>query len=72
MRKTIRQLREEQKLTQFQLAVLAQVGLSTVVDTERFRRVPRVDIAEKLAKALGVTTADIIWKKEDTEKQAGV
>lgn len=64
-RKTMRQLREERGLTQFDLAVKAEASLSSVVNIEAGRQEPRVSLAEKLASALGVSVADIIWPSVD-------
>jgi DNA-binding XRE family transcriptional regulator len=61
-RKTIKELREALKLTQFQLSVKSGVNLSTVVYAEQLKRMPDIDNAIKIAQALGVHVEDIIWK----------
>lgn len=64
-RKTVRQLREEQGLTQFELAAKAGVSLSSVVNIEASRQEPRVSLADKIARALGLSVADIAWPTAD-------
>ena len=64
-RKTVRQLREDRGLTQFDLAAQSGVSLSTVVNIEAGRQEPRVSLAEKIATALGVSVADIAWPSAD-------
>lgn len=63
--KTLREWRQEKKLTQVQLAVLAGVALSTITDLETGRHSPSIQSAMKIAKALSLTLNDIIWTSEN-------
>ena len=53
--KTIRELREERRLTQFQLAVMAEVTPSTISNWERGATEPKVGQLRKLAALFGVS-----------------
>jgi transcriptional regulator with XRE-family HTH domain len=53
--KTIRELREARGLTQFQLAVMAEVTPSTISNWERGATEPKVGQLRKLASILGVS-----------------
>lgn len=64
-RKTLKAWRQERGLTQFRLAVAADVSPSTVVNIEAARQEPGVIIAGKIARALGVTVDDIAWPDPD-------
>jgi transcriptional regulator with XRE-family HTH domain len=57
--KTIRQLREEQYLTQFELAAKVGVRPETISLWERSERRPRVQHIRKLAEVFGVRPSDI-------------
>ena len=59
MRKTIRQLREAQGLTQLELANKLDVTPATVYTWERGRNEPRVSQLRKLADLFGVLMDDI-------------
>jgi DNA-binding XRE family transcriptional regulator len=61
IKKTLREWRIERGMTQQKLANAADVSLSTVVDSETFRKTPNMKSAEKLAKALDVELGDIRW-----------
>ena len=58
---TIRQVREDQDLSQFELAYRAQVSLSTIAGIEQGRQEPRVQVALRIAKVLGVQVEEIAW-----------
>lgn len=56
---TLRQLRQQQSLTQKQLATAADVSPSTVYHIEGGRVHPRPSILRRLARALGVDLTDL-------------
>lgn len=60
----IRRFRQEQKLTQTELAHNAGIGQSTLHYIEEGKRRPRIDIAQKIAQALGVTVEELICGNE--------
>jgi transcriptional regulator with XRE-family HTH domain len=60
-KKTLKEWRSERGVTQLQLAHETGLSLSAVVDIESFRKSPKIQTAEKLAKALGVELGDIRW-----------
>jgi putative transcriptional regulator len=62
-RQTIKELRAKLGLTQFQLAVKSGVNLSTVVNAENGKRIPDVDNAIKIARALDTTVENIVWER---------
>jgi DNA-binding XRE family transcriptional regulator len=62
--RSLRQVREGQGLTQFQLAGKSGVSLSTIVNVEAQRQDIRISLAMRLVEALGVTLADIAWPTE--------
>jgi DNA-binding XRE family transcriptional regulator len=59
--KTIKQLRQELGISQFDLATIAGISLSTVIGAERATHLPRIDHAIQIAQALKVTVHDIAW-----------
>jgi transcriptional regulator with XRE-family HTH domain len=59
---TLRQLREQQHLTQEQLAVAAEVSTSTVYHIEAGKVRPRPSIVRRLARVLQVDPGDIELK----------
>lgn len=63
--KTIKQLRNERKLTQLDLAYKLGVSLSTVTGIETGRQEPRVGLAQKIAEVLGVSVDEIAWSKKE-------
>lgn len=63
--KPIAEWRHMRDMTQFQLASLSGVGLSTVIAAENGTRIPRADNALKIAKALGVSVEDIKWGRHE-------
>lgn len=62
-KRTIKELRQELRMSQFELAVRSGVSLSAVVNAENGLRMPRVDNAIKIAAALHTTVDEIIWGK---------
>lgn len=56
---TLRLLREQRYLTQEQLAVAAEVSVSTVYHIEAGRSRPRTAILRRLARTLGVNPEEI-------------
>jgi DNA-binding XRE family transcriptional regulator len=59
--KTIKQVREDQGLSQFEVAYRAQVSLSTIAGIEQGRQEPRVQVALRIARVLGVLVEEIAW-----------
>ena len=59
MGEKLSRLRNKANLTQLELAQKAGVGLGTIRNWEQNRRVPLLDIAAKVAKALGVSIDDL-------------
>lgn len=57
----IRAARMRRGLTQRQLALAAGIGKSTLSMIEAGQRVPRVDTALFIARALGMTVEDLFW-----------
>lgn len=55
----VRQLREAQGLSQETLAAGANVSRVYLGALERSEKVPRIDVVERLAQALGVTLAEL-------------
>jgi transcriptional regulator with XRE-family HTH domain len=60
--KNLRRRREAKKLSRWELAKKADVSPQTISDIELKGTNPRVDIAAKLAKALGTTIDDLMGK----------
>jgi transcriptional regulator with XRE-family HTH domain len=58
----IKQMRLQQKLSQKKLSDMAGVPKSTLGEIEDHRMLPRPDVLERIAIALGVT-ADELYKK---------
>ena len=56
---TLKELRELRALSQRDLARLAEVDETTIIDLEKGRRPPRPSTRRKLAKALKVRPQDI-------------
>jgi transcriptional regulator with XRE-family HTH domain len=56
----IREIRNKKELTQEDLAYYADLDYSYVNQIENGRRNPSIDAIEKIAKALGVKTKDLI------------
>ncbi|WP_312281519.1 helix-turn-helix transcriptional regulator [Oscillibacter sp.] len=52
MKNKVREIRERHGLTQRQLAILSEVGRSTISNTETGRYIPRVDVAIRIARQL--------------------
>jgi DNA-binding XRE family transcriptional regulator len=59
----IRRLREERGMTQQELAWRAGISNTTMYKTEVGKTEPRLSIVEKLAAALGVDPAEILFPK---------
>lgn len=60
----LRKIRKEKNLTQFSVADMANIGRSTISDIETGRRVPGVDIALHIARALDCKVEDIFKLEE--------
>lgn len=56
----LREAREAQGLTQFQLAVRAETIIGVIARIERGDGNPRLDVALRIARELGATTLDEI------------
>ena len=59
---TLKELRDEKAFSQQDLARLAQVDETTIIDLEKGRRAPRPSTRRKLAKALRVKPKEIEFK----------
>ncbi len=68
--KTIRQLREEHKLTQLELANRAGVTPSTVYNWERGRFEPKATQLRAVARAFGISSDEIELVEEQASKKA--
>lgn len=55
----LREIRISKNLTQAKLAQMSNIGRATIGDIENEIHLPRVDIAIRLARALGTTVEDI-------------
>lgn len=60
---TLRELREDRALAQRDLARLAGIAVSTIVDLENGRRAPRPSTRRKLARALKVRPNQIEFSR---------
>jgi transcriptional regulator with XRE-family HTH domain len=60
---TLKELRESQALAQRDLARLAGVAVSTILELEKGRRPPRPSTRRKLARALKVRPSDIQFRR---------
>ena len=58
----VKEIRQEQGITQAELAKFANVQPSYVSQVENARRLPRVDIAIALAEALGISVDSLLYK----------
>jgi DNA-binding XRE family transcriptional regulator len=56
---TLKELRESRALAQRDLALLAELAESTIIDLEKRRHRPRPSTRRKLARALKVRPSDI-------------
>lgn len=61
---TIKQLRKAKGMTQKDLALKAGVSLQSIHRYEAEDRSPSIDIAIRIAQALGCTVDDLIQEKE--------
>jgi transcriptional regulator with XRE-family HTH domain len=68
----IKFFREEAGLTQHQLAELADVSREAIGNYENGRRVPPVDIAQRIATALEMSVDDLIYPDGTKPKKASV
>lgn len=59
----LRQFRKAKGLTQVELAQAARVSFMSIHRYEAGERIPSVDIADRIAKALGCTVDDLIDKE---------
>lgn len=55
----LKEIRISKNLTQAKLADMSNIGRATIGDIENETHLPRVDIAIRLARALGTTVEDI-------------
>lgn len=62
--KNLRRRRDEANLSRWELSIRSGVSPQTISDIEMKGTNPRVDIAEKLATALGTTVDDLIGGEE--------
>lgn len=66
----LRQARKKKGLTQIQVAALIFMDRRTVYLYETNRRVPRIDMIEKLAKIYDVNPAWLVGWSEDCERKS--
>ena len=57
---TLREAREDAKLSQMALAKRAGVSRSTIINYERGHRVPRIPELKKICDALGVSVSEMV------------
>lgn len=65
MKKTVKELRKELRITQKELSEKADIPYQTLVAYDNMLREPPVTKGIKIAKALKTTAENIIWIKED-------
>jgi transcriptional regulator with XRE-family HTH domain len=68
MSERFRRLREEAKLTREEAAQRSGIPVGTLRNWERGKRLPRVDHAMRLARALGVSMDELLGFDEPPEK----
>ena len=68
----IKLFREEAGLTQNQLAELADISREAIGNYEKGRRVPPVDIAQRIATALKMSVNDLVYPDNVKPKKASV
>jgi len=68
----IKFFREEAGLTQHQLSELADVSREAIGNYENGRRVPPVDIAQRIATALNMSVDDLLYPEGTKPKKASV
>ena len=66
-KKTLRELREERNWAREYVALQVGVTYSTVANLETGRHLPRIDLAQKLARRFKTSVDDIEWLKRDDE-----
>ena len=69
---TLRVLREQQHLTQEQLAVAAEVSASTVHNAESGKTLPRPAIVRRLARVLGVSPGELEFARRTTGHEESI
>lgn len=70
LNRRLRQARKDKKLTQTQVATLIFMDRCTVYLYETNRRVPRLDMIEKLAKIYDVNPAWLVGWSEERERKS--
>ena len=68
----IKFFREDAGLTQHQLAEMADISREAIGNYEKGRRVPPVDIAQRIATALNMSVDDLIYPDGTKPKKASV
>lgn len=61
----VKEFREEQGMTQAELAVSAGVSRQSVISIERGRYVPSLQLALRMAQVFGCTTDELFHLEED-------
>lgn len=64
----LKQLRIKKNMKQSELAALFNVGRSTVTKWETGENIPRIDVLDKLASILEVSTDDLLGRDPVTDK----
>ena len=67
---TLAKLRLRADLTQADLAMKAEIPLDTLRRWEQGKNLPRIDVAYRLARALGVSVEELITAKDMKEATA--
>lgn len=70
LNRRLRQARKDKKLTQTQVATLIFMDRRTVYLYETNRRVPRLEMVEKLAKIYDVNPAWLVGWSEERERKS--
>lgn len=70
LNRRLRQARKDKKLTQTQVATLIFMDRRTVYLYETNRRVPRLEMVEKLAKIYDVNPAWLVGWSEESERKS--
>ncbi len=66
----IKELRLNKGWSQEELAKKSGVGRISIIRYENNERIPQVDVASRIANALGCTIDELLGEKEDESEQA--
>jgi transcriptional regulator with XRE-family HTH domain len=68
-KKTLQEWRNQRKLTQQQVAVLANMSVSAIADIESGRKEPGLETIEKLLAILEISFDQVLWKHRKDKKK---